>query len=93
MKRLPDGEWLYIATPGGLRKARTGTWQEEPLDKKTISGFPALAPDSELLAIERGDGVIRLVEVADRKELALLQRAASAIRSLGPMQPPARTAR
>ena len=49
------------------------SWNEEQPDRKAISGPPAFSPNSELLAIERGDGVIRLEEVASRKELALLE--------------------
>ncbi len=68
----PDGKWLYVAAANGRRFLRTGTWEEERNDRKQVFGFCAFSPDSRLLAVERGDGVVRLEEVASGKDLALL---------------------
>jgi len=64
----PDGRWLTYSGPhGGLYAV--GTWE---LGLR-FSGRGQFSPDSRLLAVETGRGVIRLIDVARGRELARLE--------------------
>jgi eukaryotic-like serine/threonine-protein kinase len=64
----PDGEWL-ATTGGGLSLWAVGSWEPG----KQFGGVTfAFAPDSQLLAVETGHGVIRLVSPESGQEYARL---------------------
>jgi WD40 repeat protein/Tfp pilus assembly protein PilF len=64
----PDGRWL--AAQLGCRLWKVGSWHETI----KIGGEAfAFAPDSQLLAVETGQGVIRLVDVPTGRERARLE--------------------
>jgi WD40 repeat protein len=67
----PDGRWL--ATRGnGLRLWSVGSWQEGPsLGGGTGSAF-AFSPAGNVLAMETGDGAVRLVDPDTGREYARL---------------------
>jgi WD40 repeat protein/tRNA A-37 threonylcarbamoyl transferase component Bud32 len=69
----PDGQWLYLGKSDERWMVRVGTWQTERHEPIPCPGFCAFSPDGRLLATERGDGAIRLEEVAGGKELAVLE--------------------
>jgi WD40 repeat protein len=65
----PDGKWL-ATTAGGIRLWVVGTWEEGP----RIGGdIPVFAPpDGRVVAIQKGFGVVALVDTASGQELASL---------------------
>jgi len=64
----PDGRWLTYSGPhGGLYAV--GTWEMG----LRFNGRGHFSPDSRLLAVETGKGVIRLIDVARGRELARLE--------------------
>jgi WD40 repeat protein len=67
----PDGKWLAARGSEGGRILTAGTWEEGP----AIQGRLALAfsPDGDLLAVETGQGVIRLLDPATGREKARLE--------------------
>jgi WD40 repeat protein len=73
----PDGQWLVGNDKKEYRFWRVGTWEEGPQARVKTPLFvdwpPAFSPDSRLLALERGDGAVRLIEVASGREIAVLE--------------------
>jgi serine/threonine protein kinase/WD40 repeat protein len=68
----PDGRWL-LTNGGSYRLWAVGSWKEGPLlDTAPYTRF-AFSPDSKLLAVETGFGVLRLVEVETGREIARLE--------------------
>jgi WD40 repeat protein len=69
----PNGNWL-VTTGGGLRLWAVDTWQAGPFigDGGVNSGH-AFSTDSNLLAVETGNGVIRLVDPDTGREYARLE--------------------
>ena len=66
----PDGKWL--ATSGdGARLWAVGSWREGPLIGSP--GAFAFSPDSSLLAVETGKGVVRLLSPTTGREHARLE--------------------
>jgi serine/threonine protein kinase/WD40 repeat protein len=65
----PDGKWL-ATTGGGLSLWEVGSWNP---GKQIGGGAFAFAPDSQLLAVETGHGVIRLVSPDSGQEYARLE--------------------
>src|SRR5262249_7995136 len=73
----PDGCWL-AATGGGCRLWAVGSWQEGP----KISGDSfAFSPDSSVLAVQDGFGVVRLYDPNTGREYARLE-VGSQVRSI-----------
>jgi tetratricopeptide (TPR) repeat protein len=68
----PDGRWLWaLDTRHRCHFWRTATWQHTPpVDPATP---PAFAPDSRILAVETGQGRIRLLDPDTRKEFVVLE--------------------
>jgi WD40 repeat protein len=66
----PDSRWLLTSGGGRARIWRTGTWQEGPV--LGTGSFGVFTPDGELLALEAGPSVVRLVRTATGKEVARL---------------------
>jgi serine/threonine protein kinase/WD40 repeat protein len=66
----PDGRWL-VTTGGDCRLWEVGTWREGP--KIGGSGAFAFSPDSKVLAVETGSGVVRLVDPDAGREYARLE--------------------
>jgi eukaryotic-like serine/threonine-protein kinase len=64
----PDGKWL-AATGGGLSLWAVGSWKP---GKQIGGGYFAFSPDSHLLAVEMGQGVVRLVSPNSGQEYARL---------------------
>jgi len=66
----PDGKWLGTVA-GGYRLWKVGTWEEGP----KIGGGEgaAFSPDSTLLAVESGEGSIRMVDPNTGNEYARLE--------------------
>jgi WD40 repeat protein len=72
----PDGQWLLANDETHYRFFRMGTWEpgpQAPIPYKYWEGEPAFSPDSQLVALERGDGAVRLIETATGRELAVLE--------------------
>jgi tetratricopeptide (TPR) repeat protein len=65
----PDGRWL-VTTGGGCRLWHTDTWEEGPAVGGTLFAF---SPDSKLLAVDDGFGMIRLVDPNTGKDYARLE--------------------
>jgi serine/threonine protein kinase/WD40 repeat protein/tetratricopeptide (TPR) repeat protein len=65
----PDGKWLATSADG-VRLWALGSWQEGPSFE---GGAPAFSPDGRLLALETGQGVIRLLDVGSGREHARLE--------------------
>jgi len=64
----PDGRWLtHSGYHGGLYAV--GTWEPG----LQFSGRGQFSPDSRLLAVEAGKGVIRLIDIATGRDLARLE--------------------
>ncbi|MFO0841792.1 MAG: serine/threonine-protein kinase [Gemmataceae bacterium] len=72
----PDGRWLAGSDKAGYRFWHVGTWEEGPQTRVATPRFvdwPAVfSPDGRLLALERGDGAVRLIDAATGRELAAL---------------------
>jgi WD40 repeat protein len=70
----PDGRWLVANDKNRYHFWRTGTWEPGPqMPVKYGFGELTFSPKGELLALERWDGAVRLVETATGKELAVLE--------------------
>jgi WD40 repeat protein len=73
----PDGRWLVGNDKSAYRFWRVGSWDEGPQARVRTPLFvdwpPAFSPDGRLLALERGDGAVRLIEAASGRELAVLE--------------------
>jgi WD40 repeat protein len=68
----PDGQWL-ATTGGGLRLWKVGSWQAGPqIGGGDFRAF-AFSPDSRLLAVETGAGVVQLVAPDTGREYARLE--------------------
>jgi serine/threonine protein kinase/WD40 repeat protein/Flp pilus assembly protein TadD len=66
----PDGRWFAASGTYGGRILRVGTWEGPAVE---WNGAAAFSPDSRLLAVEAGPGVIRLLEPATGREKARLE--------------------
>jgi tetratricopeptide (TPR) repeat protein len=75
----PDGRWLLVWIHDGIWLLwRTGSWEEGPLLQGSGFGFSgfAFSPDGQILAVNKGDTTVRLVDMRpDRlgQELAVLE--------------------
>jgi len=65
----PDGRWLMVGHHH-CRVWEAGSWTERPLIGGAGLGF---SPDSKVLAIETGAGVVRLVDPASGRDFARLE--------------------
>jgi serine/threonine protein kinase/WD40 repeat protein len=65
----PDGKWL-ATNGGGCRLWAVGSWKEGP---QIGGGSFAFSPDSTMLAVETGSGVLRLVDPNTGREYARLE--------------------
>jgi serine/threonine protein kinase/WD40 repeat protein/Tfp pilus assembly protein PilF len=68
----PTGEWLATGTAGRIRLWAVGSWNEGP-QLGDIAGGLAFSPDGKVIALETGQGMVRLVEVATGREVARLE--------------------
>jgi serine/threonine protein kinase/WD40 repeat protein len=68
----PDGRWLAATGRDGGRILTVGTWEEGATVHWSEAGA-AFAPDGNLLAVETGQGVIRLLDPATGREKARLE--------------------
>jgi WD40 repeat protein/Flp pilus assembly protein TadD len=68
----PDGRWLATGG-GGCRLWAVGSWQEGPPTGGGMQGGFAFSADSKLLAVETGQGVIRLLDPDTGREYARLE--------------------
>jgi serine/threonine protein kinase/WD40 repeat protein len=66
----PDGRWLAVGGDHG-RLYAVGKWK--PAGPVRFNGRPEFSPDSSLLAVNTGTGIIRLIDVARGGELARLE--------------------
>jgi serine/threonine protein kinase/WD40 repeat protein len=66
----PDGRWL-LTTGGGFRLWEVATWREGPKIGGSFSF--AFSPDSKILAVETGSGVVRLLDPDTGREYARLE--------------------
>lgn len=66
----PDGRWL-LTTCDGCRLWNVGTW-DEARNIGGVSARYAFSPDSRVVAVENGDGVIRLVNPQTGRDYACL---------------------
>ncbi len=73
----PDGHWLVANDKRQYRFYRAGTWDEGPQKPVQTPMFvdwpPAFSPGGGLLALERGDGAVRLIDPASGSDLAVLE--------------------
>jgi hypothetical protein len=66
----PDGKWLVTSEEGGLRLWAVPSLHERP----RIGGRAfAFSPDSHILAVEAGQGAVRLIAPATGREYARLE--------------------
>jgi hypothetical protein len=65
----PDGHWLATGRLDGGRLFEVETWEPGP----RVGGAGAFAPDSKLMAVPTTTGLIRLVDPATGRELAMLE--------------------
>jgi serine/threonine protein kinase/WD40 repeat protein len=66
----PDGKWLATTSKGGLRLWAVDGWQQGPAFVGEIFAFSA---DSKLLAVETGQGVVRLLDPSSGRAYACLE--------------------
>jgi WD40 repeat protein len=68
----PDGAWLATSGGGRARLWSSGFWAEGPTIPGAISPLDGLAfsPDSKILAVETGKGVVRLIDPKSGHALA-----------------------
>jgi serine/threonine protein kinase/WD40 repeat protein/tetratricopeptide (TPR) repeat protein len=68
-----DGRWLYTTGfPGQLWSVPS--WQAGPqVGGTAFAGLPAFSADGQLLALDNGNGIIRIVETNTGRDLARLQ--------------------
>jgi serine/threonine protein kinase/WD40 repeat protein len=66
----PDGKWLATTGRGGLRLWTVDGWQQGPEIGGVVFAFSS---DSKLLAVETGQGVVRLVDPSSGREYARLE--------------------
>jgi serine/threonine protein kinase/WD40 repeat protein len=70
----PNGDWLVGNDRSRYYFWRVGSWEEGPQCRVPYAfGELAFSPNSRLMALERGDGAVRLVETATGRELAVLE--------------------
>jgi WD40 repeat protein len=73
----PDGKWLVGNDKSAYRFWRVWTWEDGRQARVETPLFvdwpPAFSPDGRLMALERGNGAVRLIEVASGRELAVLE--------------------
>jgi serine/threonine protein kinase/WD40 repeat protein/tetratricopeptide (TPR) repeat protein len=67
----PDGRWLAVQGAVGGRILTTGSWEEGPAIQ--WAGYPAFSWDGNLVAVETGGGVIRLLDPASGREKTRLE--------------------
>jgi WD40 repeat protein len=65
----PDGRWLAIISEGKTHLFDVASWRDV---RQIEGGGLAFSPDSRLLAVERGDALLRLHEVASGREVVRL---------------------
>jgi WD40 repeat protein len=65
----PDGKWL-ATSGGGCRLWVVGSWQEGP---RIGGGNFAFSLDTKLLAVDAGDGAVRLIDPNTGREYARLE--------------------
>jgi WD40 repeat protein/tRNA A-37 threonylcarbamoyl transferase component Bud32 len=68
----PAGQWLAVRGTDGGRILTVGTW-EEVATIQWAGSAAAFSPDGNLLAVEAGPGVIRLLDPATGQEKARLE--------------------
>ena len=69
----PNGKWL-ATTGDGCRLWAVESWQGGPAHwRRGTGGGPRLRLDGKLLAVETGDGVVRLVDPDSGREYARLE--------------------
>jgi WD40 repeat protein len=66
----PDGRWL-LTTAGGCRLWDAATWEPGPILGGTTFAFAADVP--RLMAVETGQGVIRLLDPATGRDYVRLE--------------------
>jgi WD40 repeat protein len=73
----PDGRWLVANDKSRYRFWHVGTWEEGPQEPVKTPMFvdwpPAFSPVGGVMALERGDGAVRLIDVGSGRDLAVLE--------------------
>jgi serine/threonine protein kinase/WD40 repeat protein/Flp pilus assembly protein TadD len=69
----PDGKWLAVRGENGARILRVGSWEQGFACEWAWGGGVCFSPDSRLLAVESGHGVIRLLDPATGHEKVRLE--------------------
>jgi serine/threonine protein kinase/WD40 repeat protein len=71
----PDGQWLFAKNDmGKARFWRVGTWEEGiAAPPSQYLGIPGFDPRGRLVAYERGEGTLQLVDSASGRQLAGLE--------------------
>ena len=68
----PDGRWLAVSLPRSntCRLRKVGDWREGALTRGTGLGF---SPDGRLLVVDRGTGIVALIEAETGRVVANLE--------------------
>ena len=68
----PDGRWLMVnqRRSNSCRLRTVGDWREGPLTRGTGLGF---SPDGRLLVVDRGTGIVALIEAETGRVVANLE--------------------
>ena len=68
----PDGRWLMMnqSRSGSCRLRTVGGWKEGPLTRGTGLGF---SPDGRLMVVDRGKGIVALIEAETGRVVADLE--------------------
>ena len=72
----PDGKRLptsCVAGMGPVRRWEVGTWTEMPFQEPIEGQNAAFSPDGQLVVLETGSGVARLIDADNGKEYARLE--------------------